>query len=85
MRIDKAAVVVFVLAGMAPAFADEEGPPPPDNSKPLSTIVTQVEQRPDFRYVGEVEFEHGFYKVEYYTKDGVKHKIYIDPETGKVR
>jgi hypothetical protein len=85
MRIDKAAAIILVLAWAAPAWADEEGPPPPDTSKPLSAIVTQIEARPDFRYIGEVEFEHGLYKAEYYTKDGVKHKIYIDPETGKVR
>lgn len=81
MRIYPIALVA-ALAGATPAFA---GPPPPDGAKPLSDILAQVEQRPDFRYIDEAEFEHGSYKVEYYTKDGVKHKIYIDPATGKQR
>lgn len=75
-------ILALAMASASPAFA---GPPPPDGSKPLSDILAQVEQRPDFRYVDEAEFEHGSYKVEYYTKDGVRHKIYIDPATGKAR
>ncbi|MGH7032006.1 MAG: PepSY domain-containing protein [Stellaceae bacterium] len=74
------ATLALAVACASPAFAS---PPPPDGSKPLSDILAQVEQRPDFRYIDEAEFEHGSYKVEYYTKDGVKHKIYIDPATGK--
>ncbi len=66
----------------APAFA---GPPPPDGSKPLSAILAQVEQKPGFRYVDEAELKNGLYKVEYYTKDGVEHKLYIDPQTGNPR
>jgi hypothetical protein len=76
-------VAALGLAGAAPAVAD--GPPPPDGAKPLSDIIGQLEKGGDFRYVEEVEFEGGFYKVEYYSKDGVKHKLYIDPMTGKVR
>lgn len=82
MRILPITTIALAASAAAPAWA---GPPPPDSAKPLSTIVTQIEQKPDFRYIDEVEFEHGFYKVEYYTKDGVKHKLYIDPTTGKPR
>lgn len=74
--------VALTFAAAASAFA---GPPPPEGSKPLSQIIGQVEQSPDFRYVDEVELDHGLYKVEYYTKDGVKHKIHVDPTTGKPR
>jgi hypothetical protein len=81
MRIETAIAVLAVL-GAGPAFA---GPPPTEGSKPLSTILAQVEQKPDFRYIDEAELKDGLYKVEYYTKDGVEHKIYIDPETGKAR
>lgn len=76
-------LAVLAAAGAVPAFADS--PPPPEGSKPLSQIIGQIEQSPDFRYVGEVELKHGLYKVEYYTKDGVEHKIYVDPTTGKPR
>jgi hypothetical protein len=65
-----------------PAFADA---PPPDGSKPLSDIVKQVEQTPNFRYFDEVELDSGLYEIKYYTKDGVKHKVYVDPMTGKAR
>ncbi len=40
---------------------------------------------PEFHYFDEVELEKGMYKVEYYTKDGVKHEGNIDPQTGKAR
>lgn len=76
-------LAVLAAAGAVPAFADS--PPPPAGSKPLSQIIGQIEQSADFRYVDEVELKHGSYKVEYYTKDGVEHKLYIDPTTGKPR
>jgi hypothetical protein len=83
MRIE---VTISALAGLCiGATATFAGPPPPDGSKPLSTILAQVEQMPDFRYIDETELKDGLYKVEYYTKDGVEHKIYIDPQTGKPR
>ena len=76
-------LVALVAAGAVPAFADAR--PPPDGSKPLSQIIGQIEQGADFRYIDEVELDHGAYKVEYYTKDGIEHKLYIDPTTGKPR
>ena len=74
--------LVLAVAYVPPAFADA---PPPDGSKPLSDIVKQVEQTPNFRYFDEVELDSGLYEIKYYTKDGVKHKIYVDPMTGKPR
>jgi hypothetical protein len=82
MRI-AALTAVLAALGAASAFAD--GPPPPEGAKPLSQILAQLEQQPDFRYTDEAEFEHGAYKIEYYTKDGVEHKVYIDPVSGKAR
>jgi len=79
------AVLALALAFAAAPSAFADSPPPPEGAKPLSQIIGQVEQSPDFRYVDEVELKQGFYKVEYYTKDGVEHKIYIDPTTGKPR
>jgi hypothetical protein len=74
--------LILAVACVPPAFADA---PPPDGSKPLSDIVKQVEQTPNFRYFDEVELDSGLYEIKYYTKDGVKHKIYVDPMTGKPR
>ncbi len=75
-------VFALSIVCFAPAYA---GPPPPDNSKPLSEIIHQIEQMPEFHYFDEVELEKEMYKVEYYTKDGVKHEVNIDPQTGKAR
>ena len=81
MRI-QATIPVLAALFAAPAFA---GPPPPADAKPLSAILAAVEQKPDFRYIDEAELKGGLYKIEYYTKDGVEHKIYIDPQTGNQR
>jgi hypothetical protein len=61
------------------------GTAPPEGSKPLTEILRPFEAQPDFGYFEEVEFEDGKYKIEYYTKDGSKQKIEIDPLTGLPR
>ena len=43
---------------------------------------TPIEARSDFGYFEEVELEDGKYKIEYFTKDGSKQKIEVDPLTG---
>ena len=53
---------------------------PSEGSKPLTEILRPIETRPDFAYFEEVE--DGKYKIEYYTKDGSKQKIEVDPLTG---
>jgi hypothetical protein len=59
--------------------------PPPEGSKPLTEILRPIETGPDFAYFEEVEFENGKYNIEYYKKDGSKHKMEIDPLTGTPR
>ena len=64
------------------AFAE---PPPPANATPLSEILQGIEARADFGYFDEVEWDDGFYEVEFYTNDGTKKKIYVDPVSGEQR
>lgn len=81
MRSLLAAIAMIGLLAPA-AFA--EAPPPPQ-AKPLSEILKTVESRPDFRYIDEAEWEHGsYYEIEYYTKEGAKVKIRVDPVSGAV-
>lgn len=61
-------------------------PVPPDNGKKLSEIVAKIEQRDQFRYIGEIDWdEEGFYDITYYTTDKAKVEIKIDPVTGEPR
>jgi len=62
------------------SYAAEEKPPA--NAKPLSEIARTIEQRADFQAFEGIEFEHGSYEVEYYTKDGKEKKLHIDPVSG---
>jgi hypothetical protein len=73
----------FVGAAMlcAPSIVLAEAAPP-EGSKPLTEILRPIEARSDFAYFEEVELEDGKYKIEYYTKDGSKQKIEVDPLTG---
>jgi hypothetical protein len=73
----------LLLAAMlcAPSVVGAEAAPP-EGSKPLTEILRPIEARSDFAYFEEVELEDGKYKIEYYTKDGSKQKIEVDPLTG---
>ena len=73
----------FVWAAMlcAPSLVGAEAAPP-EGSKPLTEILRPIEARSDFAYFEEVELEDGKYKIEYFTKDGSKQKIEVDPLTG---
>lgn len=79
-RIMSASVAVVFLAGSA-ALAQEADRAPPDNAKKMSEIVAKVEQRPDFRYISEIEWDDGAYEVTYYTTDKAKVEIRYDPLT----
>jgi hypothetical protein len=75
-----AAVLAVALA--APAFADR----PPEDGMPLSEILQMVEQREDFGWFEEIEWDDdGYWEVEYYTRDGDEREIYLDPRTGQER
>jgi uncharacterized membrane protein YkoI len=56
---------------------------PPQNAKPLSEIIKTAEQKQDFQAINEVEFDEGVYEIEYYTRDGTKKEVKIDPVSGE--
>jgi hypothetical protein len=73
-----AAILTMVAASALAA-------PPPD-ARPASEILRAVEQRPDFRYLRELEWdEDGYWEVEYITRDGGRVELRIDPRTGQPR
>lgn len=68
-----------------PVLAQSNDRTPPPNSRKLSEIVAKVEQRADFRYISDVEWDDGAYEVTYYTTDNAKVEIKLDPVTGETR
>ncbi|WP_140534997.1 PepSY domain-containing protein [Mesorhizobium sp. B1-1-8] len=82
MRTVVLATAVAVLF-FGPALAAEEQPLPPEKAKKLSEIIAKVEQRKDFRYVKEVDWDSDGYTVTYYTTDKAKVQITYDPVTGE--
>ena len=78
-------LVLIVCAGalVGPALAADR---PPANGKPLSEIVRTLEQREDFSYFDEIEWDDdGYWEVEYIAKDGSKRELKIDPVSGETR
>ncbi|MER8866504.1 PepSY domain-containing protein [Mesorhizobium sp. M0751] len=73
------AAAVLLVGGSA--FAADENLVPPQNAKKLSEIITKVEQRDDFRYIKEIDWDSGAYTVTYYTNDKAKVEITYDPVT----
>jgi hypothetical protein len=84
-------LLLFLTAAIvlgAPSIMRAEPSPPtslPKGSKPLSEILRPIEARSDFGYFDEVELEGGIYKIEFYTQDGSKQKMHIDPLPGTER
>jgi Peptidase propeptide and YPEB domain len=83
MRIVVLASVIALLLVGGQAFAADDQALPPQNAKKLSEIVAKVEQRADFRYVKEVDWDSDGYTVTYYTTDKAKVQITYDPVTGE--
>jgi hypothetical protein len=81
-RILAAAAMALILC--ATAQAQTASAVPPENALKLSDIVAKIEQRDQFRYVSEIEWdEEGFYDITYFTSDKAKVEIKIDPVTGQ--
>ncbi|WP_027133892.1 PepSY domain-containing protein [Geminicoccus roseus] len=74
-------ITVAVVGLTAPALAVD---PPPQGSKALSELLPSVENRDDFAFIEEIEFEDGAYEIEYNTKDGNENKVKIDSVSGEV-
>ncbi len=84
LRIAAAAMLASTcLCG--PVLAQSKDRSPPPNSRKLSEIISKVEQRPDFRYISEIEWDDGGYEVTYYTNDNAKVEIKFDPVSGETR
>jgi hypothetical protein len=79
--VTAASAASLLLAGSA--LAQNAARLPPPNAKKLSEIIAKIEQRPDFRYIHEVEWDDGGYEVTYYTTDRAKVEIKLDPVTGE--
>ena len=84
LPVAAAALLAITLAG-GDALAQARDKTPPENAKKLSEIIAKVEQRPDFRYIGEVNWNDGGYEVTYYTTDNAKVEIKFDPVSGQTK
>lgn len=59
---------------------------PPEGALPLSEIVTALESRYDIQFIDEIDWDDdGYWEVEFFTKDGTKVELRIDPVTGSPR
>ena len=79
--ISAAGIGLLFLGGVAVAQSTDRSPP--KDAKKLSEIVAKVEQRQDFRYISEIDWDDGAYEVTYYTTDKAKVEIKYDPLTGE--
>lgn len=77
------AAAALASAGLLAGAARADDAPPVD-SQPLSVLLPLVEQRSDFLYIDEIEWEDGEYEVEYITRNGDREQVDIDPVTGKL-
>lgn len=66
-----------------PAQQIEPAGGPPVGALSLSQIITQIESRPDFAYIKEIDWDDGRYEVEYRTRDGRDRVLKVDPRTGR--
>lgn len=67
----------------APALAERV---PPADALPLSTIVSGLESQYDIQFIDEIEWDDdGYWEVEFFTKDGAKVELKINPVTGEPR
>ncbi len=56
---------------------------PPAGALSLSQIITQIESRPDFAFIKDIDWDDGRYEVEYRTRDGRDRTLKVDPRTGR--
>jgi uncharacterized membrane protein YkoI len=63
-------------------FHDEAEPRPPQNAKPLSDILKQLQQYGDIR-IHEVSFECHYWEIEIFRNE-FKYEMIIDPITGNI-
>lgn len=79
-------VAVMLAAGILLAGTSALADVPPENARPLSQIVQDLEARGDFAHVDEIEWDDdGYWEIEYVTRERAKVKLKIDPVTGQSR
>jgi hypothetical protein len=64
-----------------PKLVEPDGPPA--GSLSLSQIIIQIESRPDYAFIREIDWEDGRYEIEYRTRDGRDRVLKVDPRTGR--
>lgn len=85
-RIFPAAIFTTFMLASCSLSAQEQQQLPPQNALKLSEIVAKIEQRNDFRYVSEIEWNReGYYDITYFTGDKAKVEIKIDAVSGQPR
>lgn len=74
--------LALTLCG-APAMADRT---PPTDALTLSAIVAGLETQYDVQFIDEIEWDDdGYWEVEFFTRDGAKVELKINPVTGEPR
>lgn len=71
-----------LLLFATPALADA---PPPAGSMAVSAIAAKVEKWPDVAYIEKIDWDDGYYEVDYRDKAGKEHEVKLDPKTGEER
>ena len=85
MRLSGLAALIF-MAGLVSspiAMAQDKELVPPKNAMKLSEIIAKVEQRNNFHYIDDIDWDDGGYEVTYYTNDKAKVEIKFDPVSGE--
>lgn len=74
-----------VTADPAKQIEPQIEPPggPPVGALSLSQIIAQIESRPDFAFIRDIDWDDGRYEVEYRTRDGRDRVLKVDPRTGR--
>lgn len=87
MRPSVSILVATALLAGKPALAETKAPAtPPQNAMKLSEIVARIEQRPQFHYIKEIDWDReGVYDIIYYTTDKARVEIKINPVTGEAQ
>ncbi|MGF1622528.1 MAG: PepSY domain-containing protein [Rhodomicrobiaceae bacterium] len=58
---------------------------PPSNAKPLSEVLQAMEAGGNVAYFDEIEWDDDHWEIEYYTPDGSKVEVDVDPVSGQPR
>jgi hypothetical protein len=77
---------ILPLATLALAVPAVALAAPPQGARPASEVIRQVEQRPDFGHLRDLEWDNdGYWEVEYVTREGARIKLRLDPLSGEPR